>query len=187
MVVFLGRPTLAAPCVGGRPPRMRNAINTRKRTPKQIPFADAVLSLLGRRRAALDLIEGIESIGDGIIDTLDAAELPLAEPTLLLQKMENRLVRHHLETPDVLSSEELRKLRYILSFARLADFEPGAAGPGGTRGRGGGSVGAEIAPWRARGAGALYGPLLEEATCRSLARSIGFGMVAALIALNLMD
>jgi hypothetical protein len=99
---------------------MRSAINTRKRTPKQIPFADAVLSLLGRRRAALDLIEGIESIGDGIIDTLDAAELPLAEPTLLLQKMENRLVRHHLETPDVLSSEELRKLRYILSFARLA-------------------------------------------------------------------
>jgi hypothetical protein len=28
----------------------------------QIPFADAVLSLLGRRRAALDLIEGIEGI-----------------------------------------------------------------------------------------------------------------------------
>jgi hypothetical protein len=25
---------------------------------------------------------------------------------LLLQKMENRLVRHHLETPDVFSSEE---------------------------------------------------------------------------------
>jgi predicted acylesterase/phospholipase RssA len=128
----------------------------------QNPFADAVLGLFGRRPAALDLIEGIESTGDEIIDTLDAAELPSAEPALLLQKMENRLVRHHLEAPDVLSSDELRKLRYMLNFARLADFEPGAAGPGGMRGRGDVSVGAEIAPWRARVADALYGPLREE-------------------------
>jgi hypothetical protein len=146
----------------------------------QIPFADAVLSLFGRRPAALDLIEGVESIGDEIIDTLDAAELPSAEPTLLLQKMKNGLVRHHLETPDVLSSEELRKLRYILSFARLADFEPGAAGPGGTRGRGDVSVGAEIAPWRARVADALYGPLLEErdaATALRAARDVLAGLI----------
>ena len=59
--------------------------------------------------------------------------------------MENRLIRHHLAEPEVLSAEELRKLRYILNFARLADFEPGAAGPGGSRGRGDVSVGAEIA------------------------------------------
>jgi predicted acylesterase/phospholipase RssA len=151
----------------------------------QFPFADAVLSLLGRRPAALDLIEGIdlvegiESIGDEIIDTLDAAELPAADPTLL-QKMENRLVRHHLETPDVLSSEQLRKLRYILNFARLADFEPGAAGPGGTRGRGDVSVGAEIAPWRARVADALYGPLREErdaATALTAARDVLAGLI----------
>ncbi len=125
----------------------------------QIPFADAVLSRLGRREAGLELIEEIE---DEAIESVDAADLPAAEPALLLQRMENRLIRHQLAEPDVLSAEELRKLRYILNFARLADFEPGAAGPGGTRGRGDVSVGAEIAPWRSRVADALYGPLREE-------------------------
>lgn len=124
----------------------------------QIPFVDAVLGRLGRREAALEAIEELE---DDVVDS-DLAELPPAEPALLLQKMENRLVRHHLANPDVLSAEELRKLRYILNFARLADFEPGAAGPGGSRGRGDISVGAEIAPWRSRVADALFGPLREE-------------------------
>ena len=125
----------------------------------QIPFADAVLSRLGRREAGLELIEEIE---DEALDSVDAADLPIAEPALLLQRMENRLIRHQLSAPDVLDADELRKLRYILNFARLADFEPGAAGPGGTRGRGDVSVGAEIAPWRSRVADALYGPLREE-------------------------
>ncbi|MGH3534198.1 MAG: hypothetical protein ACRDQG_05735 [Pseudonocardiaceae bacterium] len=125
----------------------------------QIPFADAVLSRLGRREAGLELIEEIE---DEAVDSPDAADLPAAEPALLLQRMENRLIRHQLANPDVLSTDELRKLRYILNFARLADFEPGAAGPGGSRGRGDISVGAEIAPWRSRVADALYGPLREE-------------------------
>jgi hypothetical protein len=80
------------------------------------------------------------SAGDKIIETLDADEPPAADPTLLLQKMENRLVRHHLRLPDVLSGAQVRQLRYILNFARLADFEPGAAGPRGTRGRGDVSV-----------------------------------------------
>lgn len=124
----------------------------------QIPFADAVLGRLGRREAALEAVEEIE---DEAVDS-DEAELPPAEPALLLQKMENRLVRHHLDNPDVLSAEELRRLRYILNFARLADFEPGAAGPGGSRGRGDVSVGAEIAPWRSRVADTLFGPLREE-------------------------
>ena len=106
----------------------------------QIPFTDTVLSRLGRRGVALDLIEEIE---DETVDALTAPDLLSAEPTLLLQKMENRLVRHHLSTPDVLSGEDLRKLRYILNFARLADFEPGAAGPGGSHGRGDISVVAE--------------------------------------------
>ncbi|BBZ10535.1 patatin-like phospholipase family protein [Mycobacterium branderi] len=124
----------------------------------QIPFADAVLGRLGRREAALEAVEEIE---DEAVDS-DTAELPPAEPALLLQKMENRLVRHHLANPDVLSAEQLRRLRYILNFARLADFEPGAAGPGGSRGRGDISVGAEIAPWRSRVADTLFGPLREE-------------------------
>ncbi|MBV8290766.1 MAG: patatin-like phospholipase family protein, partial [Mycobacterium sp.] len=125
----------------------------------QIPFADAVLSRLGRREAGLELIEEIE---DEALESVDAADLPSAEPALLLQRMENRLIRHQLAEPDVLSAEELRKLRYILNFARLADFEPGAAGPGGSRGRGDVSVGGEIAPWRSRVADTLYEPLREE-------------------------
>ena len=143
----------------------------------EIPFADGVLSRLGRRGAALDLIEDIEVDS---IDSLDAADLPAADPALLLQKMENRLVRHHLVVPDVLSSEEVRRLRYILNFARLADFEPGAAGPGSRRGRGDVSVGAEIANWRSRVADALYGPLREErdpTTALTAARDVLAGLV----------
>jgi predicted acylesterase/phospholipase RssA len=125
----------------------------------QIPFADAVLGRLSRRDAGLELIEEIE---DEAVESVDAADLLSAEPALLLQRMENRLIRHQLAEPDVLSAEQLRKLRYILNFARLADFEPGAAGPAGSRGRGDVSVGAEIAPWRSRVADTLYGPLREE-------------------------
>src|SRR6201996_6964323 len=130
-----------------------------KLIPMQIPFADAVLGRLSRNGAGRELIEEIE---DEAVESVDAADLLSAEPALLLQRMENRLIRHQLAEPDVLSAQELRKLRYILTFARLADFEPGAAGPGGTRGRGDVCVGAEIAPWRSRVADALYGPLREE-------------------------
>ncbi|POX92212.1 hypothetical protein C3477_06345 [Mycobacterium kansasii] len=132
----------------------------------EIPFADAVRGRFGRRDAEFDFIEEFEheafdgEVAEAAADTVD---LPSAEPALLLQKMENRLIRQHLANPDVLSDEELRKLRYLLNFARLADFEPGAAGPGGSRGRGDVSVGAEIAPWRSRVTDALYGPLREEA------------------------
>ncbi len=124
----------------------------------QVPFADAVLNRLGRRDAGLELIEEIEQD-----EPVESADLLSAEPTLLLQRMENRLVRHHLAEPEVLSADELRQLRYILNFAKLADFEPGAAGPDGSRGRGDVSIGAEIAPWRSRVADALFGPLREEA------------------------
>src|ERR1700749_2256535 len=120
----------------------------------QIPFADAVLSRLGRREAGLELIEQIE---DEAVDSVDAGDLLSAEPALLLHRMENRLIRPKLFAPEVLSAEELRKLRYILNFARLADFEPGAAAPGGSRGRGDVSVGAQIAARGSRGADRRYG------------------------------
>src|ERR1700733_3907993 len=144
----------------------------------QIPFADAVLSRLNRRKAGLELIEEIE---DEALEPVEAADLLSAEPALLLQRMENRLIRHQLSAPEVLSPEELRKLRYILNFARLADFEPGAAGPGGTRGRGDVSVGGEIAPWRSRVTDALYRPLREEPdpiTALKAAREVLAGLVA---------
>lgn len=138
----------------------------------EFPFADAVFRAFGRRPAALDLIDSIEATAEteAVIDPQDAentdnladSELPSANTALLLQKMESRLVRHYLANPGVLSHDQLRRLRYLLNFARLADFEPGAAGPGGTRGRGDVSVGAEITPWRARVTDALHGPLREE-------------------------
>jgi hypothetical protein len=148
----------------------------------QIPFTAAARNRRGPRRAAVDLIEQVEDeIGDTTDASVDAADLPSAEPGLLLQRMENRLVRHHLSAPDVLSSEELRKLRYILNFARLADFEPGAAGPGGSRGRGDVSVGAEVAPWRSRVTDTLHGPLREEpdpVTALRTAREVLAGLAA---------
>ncbi|MGK2868907.1 MAG: patatin-like phospholipase family protein, partial [Mycobacterium sp.] len=113
----------------------------------QIPFADAEPADSAEEQ------ENAAALG---------AELPSSEPALALQKMENRLVRLNLAHPDVLSAEQVRKLRYLLSFAKLADFEPGAAGPGGARGRGDVSVGAEQAGWQSRVADALHGPLRKE-------------------------
>ncbi len=143
----------------------------------QIPFAGAALKALGRglgRRGQYEGFEDLDDLEDGF-DDLTGGELPPIDTVLLLQKMENRLVRHHLEHPDVLREEELRKLRYILNFARLADFEPGAAGPGGRRGRGDVAVGAEVAPWRAQVADALYKALYDERdapTALSAARDV---------------
>lgn len=97
------------------------------------------------------------AVTDEVVDVIDTGDT-----ILLLQKMENRLIRHSLRQPDVLTAPQLRRLRYLLNFARLDDFEPGAAGPGGARGRGDVSVGAELAPWRAKVADALRGPLREE-------------------------
>src|ERR1700760_2308623 len=120
----------------------------------EIPFADAMFGRLARRDPT-DLAQH----ADEYVDVIDAVERQSTEPTLLLQRMENRLVRHDLAAPDVLSRDELRQLRYILNFARLSDFEPGAAGPGGRRGRGDVSVGAELAPWRDQVTHALREPL----------------------------
>lgn len=124
----------------------------------QLPFIDAVLKALGRGAEASERVEALEN--DDIDETVD--DLTATDSTLLLQKMENRLVRHHLQNPEVLSNEQLRKLRYILNFARITTFEPGAAGPGGTRGRDDVCLEPEIAPWRAQVADALYDALYEQ-------------------------
>ena len=52
----------------------------------QIPFADALLSRLSRREAGLELLEEIE---DEAAESVDVADLSLADPALLLQRMEN--------------------------------------------------------------------------------------------------
>lgn len=122
----------------------------------QIPFVEALLGMVDRRPDPIQ-ISGPLADDAEVVDVVDTGDT-----VLLLQKMENRLVRHALRKPEVLSAEQLRRLRYLLNFARLDDFEPGAAGPGGTRGRGDISVGTELAPWRAKVADVLHGPLRAE-------------------------
>lgn len=110
-----------------------------------------------------------EELTAGELAVVEAAEppgLPGSNPVLALQHMEAALVRADLECPDVLSPEQFRRLRYLLSFARLTVFEPGAAGPNAARGRGDVAVGDEIAGFRSRVIEALYGPLRGRTTAQ---------------------
>lgn len=52
----------------------------------------------------------------------------LQDPVLLLRRTETTLVRAALAQPGILTEDELRRVRYLLSFARLGVFAPGAAG-----------------------------------------------------------
>lgn len=84
----------------------------------------------------------------------------LRDPVFRLQQMERALVRAHLQVPGVLDEAEVRRLRYLISFARLTVFEPGAAT--GERGRGDVDVAADLDPFRDRVVEALRGPLRRE-------------------------
>src|ERR1700761_2678698 len=75
--------------------------------PMRIPVVDSVLDRFGRRDAGLERIEELE---DEAAEPVDADNLRSAEPALLLQRMENRLIRHHLAEPDTLSADDLRRL-----------------------------------------------------------------------------
>jgi predicted acylesterase/phospholipase RssA len=57
-----------------------------------------------------------------------SAEL-LRDPVLVLRRAETALVRADLAVPAMLSAPEVRKLRYLLSFARLGTFSPASGGP----------------------------------------------------------
>ncbi|NMN95218.1 patatin-like phospholipase family protein [Antrihabitans stalactiti] len=111
-------------------------------------------------------IDDIAVIGEGpVTDVVEAPEevgLARTNPTLALQHMEAALCRADLEHPEVLTREEFRRLRYLISFARLTDFEPGVAGPGGTRGRGDVNVTDEVAPLRSRVLADLHDSLRVE-------------------------
>lgn len=98
------------------------------------------------------------------------------DPVLLLHHMERTLVRAHLETPYAMTLVEVRRLRYLIAFARLTRFEPGAARPGGavraTVGRPEVDVTAELAQWRELVVEELSGPLRRETNnVRRLARA----------------
>lgn len=84
----------------------------------------------------------------------------MRDPVFRLQQMERALVRAHLQVPGVLADAEVRRLRYLISFARLTVFEPGAATGG--RGRGDVDVTADLEPFRTRVVEALRGPLRRE-------------------------
>lgn len=96
-----------------------------------------------------------------ILEAEAAVSARKRDPVFRLQQMERALVRAHLEVPGVLTETEVRRLRYLISFARLTVFEPGAA-RGGSRGRGDVDVTADVEPWRDRVVEALTGPLRRE-------------------------
>jgi predicted acylesterase/phospholipase RssA len=103
-----------------------------------------------------------DDVSASVIEPAEDVSLPARDPALALQRMEAALVRADLVHPNVLTPEEFRRLRYLISFARLDVFEPGAAGPGGGRGRGDVSVGPELAGFRGRVIDALHDALRKE-------------------------
>lgn len=98
---------------------------------------------------------------EAIVEAEAALASTKRDPVFRLQQMERALVRAHLQVPGVLTEEEVRRLRYVISFARLTVFEPGAARRG-QRGRGDVDVAAEVQPWRERVVEALRAPLRHE-------------------------
>lgn len=78
-----------------------------------------------------------------------------------LQHMETRLIEAGLARPELTESRQYSQLRYLLNFARLDRFQPGAAAG---RPRGGDvQVSPElVSPLRERVLEALYGPLHDE-------------------------
>lgn len=93
-----------------------------------------------------------------------AAEISPATGELLdLQKMEAALVRANLARPDVLDRPVYERLRYLLAFARLTRFQPGAARAGRRLdGVADLDLNGHVAPFRARTLAALRRPLREE-------------------------
>jgi len=75
--------------------------------------------------------------------------------------METALVRADLARPGFLLPRELGDLRYLLGFAQLTTFRPGAAGGKASR-RPDVNVAEEIEPLRARVTEELHGPLRQE-------------------------
>lgn len=88
------------------------------------------------------------------------------EKTLLkLQRMEMALVRAWLAHPDLLAERDVQRLRYILGFARLRSFAPGAALRGPRRA----DVTPDpsiVLPFRELALRALYRPLYKEDSLR---------------------
>jgi AcrR family transcriptional regulator len=101
-----------------------------------------------------------------------AAVLGKPPPELLaLQQMEAALARAELDNPDVVWHEDVLRVRYVLGFARLTSFEPGAALRGGPGGRPEVDLGDQLAALREQVAETLEGPLRGEADPREQLRA----------------
>lgn len=139
------------------------------RTLRALAPSDAYGTLrvvIGRNLAdAQDLLEDESALESAELDGTEPPADSSAErhdPVLALQRMEAALVRADLAHPDVLTREEYRRLRYLIGFARLTVFEPGAAGPDAVRGRGDVVVGPELVEFRRSVVDALHNPLRKK-------------------------
>jgi hypothetical protein len=91
-----------------------------------------------------------------------------------LARAETALVQASLDSPGSLPPDELRRLRYLLSFARLTVFEPGAAGGGAPGSRPDLDVTDELTAFRDRVLAEVAAPLqapLEPGTRLQAARA----------------
>tara|TARA_R110000850_G_scaffold67188_2_gene149584 strand:- start:100923 stop:102359 length:1437 start_codon:yes stop_codon:yes gene_type:complete len=86
---------------------------------------------------------------------------PLHKALLKLQRMEMALVRARIACPGVIADRDYHRLRYILGFARLHVFSPGAALRSVSRADLAVDEGI-VAPFRELTVRALYGPLYRE-------------------------
>lgn len=94
-------------------------------------------------------------------ERLPEDERPATQQLLTLQKAELALVRADMAKPGA-PEADVRALRYLLGFARLTTFQPGAALHG-TNGRPEVTVGPEVEQFRSRVMDELAGPLRGEA------------------------
>jgi hypothetical protein len=90
-------------------------------------------------------------------EAFERSEQLLQDPVLLLRRTETALVRADLAVPGVLSADDLRRLRHLLSFARLGVFAPGAAA--GRPGAADVDVTGPLRDFRARVVAELAGPV----------------------------
>lgn len=105
--------------------------------------------------------EEVQERVEELVDSMPAPDFD-SNSLLLLQHMETALVRAHLAHPEVLSEEEFRRLRYLLTFARLTAFAPGAAGPKLRPGRPDVMVAEEVEAFRNKVIDRMHGPLRKE-------------------------
>lgn len=89
-------------------------------------------------------------------------EPPRLGPVRELERLEASLVRAELAHPGTVAPRDVRRLRYLLGFARLTNFQPGAAGHGRVPGRAEVNVGPGLEAFRTRVLEALLPALRVE-------------------------